>query len=286
MKIYFILFFSIIVSPLFGQTEPYELFKAEEKIGEKYYARNFGGIDTFIVKNEITIPEYRKDTVYHSEIINLMKIKVDTVYYQSDKCVDNTITTIDYYTLIAGNYYLKRPFVTKQVVLFPATTRTILLAHEHNYKTQIEIIKAVYGTKSEAVFTQSIDTRLVSKIDTFQVKIPNNNCNQYYEIIIHKYYSGQEKWSEEVVKIDETTRQYEEQIHYRQENELQKVEVLFPEVKLIKAIQRKLKKEDFYSGKITGELDFETQTAILNYQKKNNLPQGQLDLETIKYLKI
>ena len=92
--------------------------------------------------------------------------------------------------------------------------------------------------------------------------------------------------AEEVITIDESTRQYEEKIYYRQENKLQKVEVLFPEIKLVKAIQRKLKKENYYKGKITGDLDFATQTAILDYQKEHNLPQGQLDLKIIEYLKI
>ena len=286
MKTYFTLLFSIVILPLFGQIEPYQLFQIEETIDGKHYARSFGELDTFIVQNEVTVPNYRKDTVYHPKRIELIKSKRDTVYYKSNQCENNTITTIDYYTVFSGKYHLKQRFVTKQVVLFPATTRTLLFAYENTYKRRIEVVKAIYGTKSEAVFTQCIAPRLRPKRDTTQVKVPNDDCKQYYKITIRKYYSGKEAWSEEVITIDESTRQYEEKVCYRQSDKWKKVEVLLPETKLVKTIQRKLKKANYYDGKITGKLDFETQTAILKYQQANSLPQGQLDLETIKRLNI
>lgn len=55
---------------------------------------------------------------------------------------------------------------------------------------------------------------------------------------------------------------------------------------IISDIQTALKYKLLYNGEINGKLDSITKEALRNFQKRNNLPQGQLDLETLAMLGI
>lgn len=292
MKTYLTLFFSILVLSLFGQKKSFTInqpfFQIEEEINGKYYANSIieGKLDTIMVYNEVKMPKYTSEIVDYPEITNLTKIKIDTIYKPSKNCKDNIITTINHYTLTAGINRKKQVVSLRGDIQKPAVISYQIFEQKGSYVRKVEVFSAIHSTKYKAVLAHTICPRILYKFDTTQIEIPNNNCNQYYEITLHNYYSGEEAWSENIIIIDESTRQYEKEIIYRQENKLQKVEVLFPETTLIKTIQRKLKKDNYYKGKITGKLDFETQTAILNYQKENGLPQGQLDLKTLEFMSI
>ena len=64
-------------------------------------------------------------------------------------------------------------------------------------------------------------------------------------------------------------------------------EVLCPEYatsEIITAIQNALTKEDFYDGTITGIMDQNTKSSLVDFQKFNYLPIGNLDLESLEVL--
>ena len=54
----------------------------------------------------------------------------------------------------------------------------------------------------------------------------------------------------------------------------------------ISTLQEKLKEEGFYRGNPTKFYTTELKIALLNFQKENDLPYGQIDLETLKELGI
>lgn len=49
-------------------------------------------------------------------------------------------------------------------------------------------------------------------------------------------------------------------------------------------VQEKLKSKGYYSGKLSNRMGPSTKSALLNFQKDNNLPRGQLDIETLAAL--
>jgi len=55
---------------------------------------------------------------------------------------------------------------------------------------------------------------------------------------------------------------------------------------IVKKIQASLKQNGFYQGPIDGALGPGTASAIVAFQKKNNLPTGQLTIETLKALDV
>ncbi len=52
----------------------------------------------------------------------------------------------------------------------------------------------------------------------------------------------------------------------------------------IRGIQRALKDAGYEPGPIDGVLGAQTKSALVEFQKANNLPQGRLDIETLKKL--
>jgi peptidoglycan hydrolase-like protein with peptidoglycan-binding domain len=57
-------------------------------------------------------------------------------------------------------------------------------------------------------------------------------------------------------------------------------------IERIRAIQMALKQKGYNPGPIDNVLDRQTKTALLQFQKDDNLPQGNLNLETLKALGI
>lgn len=51
-------------------------------------------------------------------------------------------------------------------------------------------------------------------------------------------------------------------------------------------IQEALKQRGYYQGEITGEIKKDTRNALVNFQKDNGLPVGQLDFDTLFELEI
>ena len=55
---------------------------------------------------------------------------------------------------------------------------------------------------------------------------------------------------------------------------------------LIRTVRAKLINEGYEFQSLGNEMDSEIKAALVDYQKKNNLPIGQLDIETLKSLRI
>ena len=55
---------------------------------------------------------------------------------------------------------------------------------------------------------------------------------------------------------------------------------------VIRSIQEALKEKGFYNGSFKRKLDQEVKAALTDFQRSMNLPMGQLDVETLKMLKV
>ena len=293
MKTPLIFLFSIFILPLFGQKNDsntkFYFFKTEATIDGKYYARSLvaNETDTITIKHEAEKPKYTTKTIYHPRTQKFIKTEQDTIIHNnySGKCLSDTVTTHTFYN-IKPDQKTRNELVCKEVVKIPAYTSIEMVEKTDRFGVEISMFPAVYVKTCEAVRT-GLECRVVTESEMMeQTRGRLSNCEQNQHIIIKQYYEVVEPWTEQVIIIDENARQYLEKTYYKQTNDLKRVEVLQPETKLVKAIQKKLKKDKLYNGKITGKLDFETQTAILEYQKMNNLPQGQLNLETIGQLQL
>lgn len=279
----------LFLCSFFATTISAQFFTVEETIDGKYYSKSLvrGEIDTIIIKNQIEKPMFSTQTVNHPRTQKLIKTEIDTIIYdnKNGKCLSDTTTTYSFYN-IKPDQKTRNELIHKDVVKIPAYTEIQIVEGLDNYEYQISTLPPTYEKVWEAVRT-GLECRVVTESEMMeQTRGRLSNCHQNQHIRIKNYYEIVEAWNEEVIVIDENAQQYFESTHYHYKNELRRVEVHPTEKKLVKNIQSKLKKAGYYKGKISGELDKITQTAILKYQKDNNLPQGQLDVKTVKHLKL
>ena len=149
--------------------------------------------------------------------------------------------------------------ITKRVVGTPATTRTIEIPAEYKTvtkrvvkdpaRTQVIEIPAEYKTVTKSVVRTPAQTRVI--------EIPAEYKTVTKRKLVKK--GGFSEWKEVLCPVGRTEAK-------------------------ITDIQRALKNRGYNPGPIDGVLGTQTKAALVKFQKDNSLPQGRLDIDTLRKL--
>ncbi len=148
--------------------------------------------------------------------------------------------------------------VTKQVLVSPATTAKSVIPAK--YKTVTKRVVATPATTKKVTVPARYKTvqvrELVTPAKTLKTKIPAT-----YKVVTKRVIASQPRLEWRSILCETNTT---------------------PDV--IRRLQQALKKNGYNPGRFDGVLGRETLTAVVRYQKANNLPSGQLTLATLKSL--
>lgn len=150
--------------------------------------------------------------------------------------------------------------VTKQVIAQPATTRTKTIPAKYSTVTK-RVVATPASTKKVTIPAQykTVKVRkLVTPAKTVKKPIPAQ-----YKTITKRVIASQPKleWREILCETNTTPN-------------------------LIRRLQQTLNTKGYKAGKVDGELGRDTLTAVVKYQRDNQLPSGQLTLATLRKLGI